>query len=163
MQTLASAINEFQELLETVPAELSRISDTEASVASAPGHWSRKEIVGHLLDSAANNHHRFVRAQIQDELSMPGYAQEAWVATQHYQRCAWNHLLELWTAYNRHLLHLMQQVPEYRLRNPCRIGGDEPVTLEFLMIDYVRHLRHHWDQLRAPLAPALEATRSQSG
>ena len=154
MQALASAINEFQQILEAAPLELSRFSDTEASVASAPGHWSRKEILGHLLDSAANNHHRFVRAQYQGELSMPGYAQENWVSTQHYQGRPWNDLILFWTAYNRHLLHLMQHVAENRLQVLCRIGDDEPVTLEFLMIDYVRHLRHHWDQIHAAPTPA---------
>jgi len=88
-------------------------------------------------------------------------AQEAWVATQHYQDRPWPHLIEFWTSYNRHLLHLMEQVPEYRRRNSCRIGGDDPVTLEFLMIDYVRHLQHHWEQI-VPLEAAA-VTGSQSG
>src|SRR5205085_12042717 len=102
MQALASAINEFQQILEAAPLELSRFSDAEASAASAPGHWSRKEILGHLLDSAANNHHRFVRAQYQGELTMPAYVQEKWVLTQDYQGRPWNDLVLFWTAYNRH-------------------------------------------------------------
>ena len=154
MQALSSAINEFQKILEAAPAQLSRFGDADVSVASAPGHWSRKEILGHLLDSAANNHHRFVRAQYQGELSMPGYAQENWVSTQHYKDRTWKDLVEFWTAYNRHLLHLMQRVPAERLQIPCRIGDDETVTLEFLMTDYVRHLQHHWDQIHAARTPS---------
>jgi hypothetical protein len=154
MQALQSAINEFQRILEAAPAQLSPFTDADVSVASAPGRWSRKEILGHLLDSAANNHHRFVRAQYQGELSMPGYAQENWVSTQHYKDRTWNDLIQFWTAYNRHLLHLMQRVPAQHLQIPCRIGDDESVTLEFLMIDYVRHLRHHWDQIQAARSPS---------
>jgi hypothetical protein len=161
MSTLESAIKHFRQILDSAPGELARISERDASVASVSGHWSRKEILGHLLDSAANNHHRFVRAQFQDDFSMPAYAQEAWVATQHYQDRSWPHLIEFWTSYNRHLLHLMEQVPEYRRRNSCRIGGDDPVTLEFLMIDYVRHLQHHWEQIVS--GEAVAVTGSQSG
>lgn len=152
METLESAISDFRNILEDANKKLPALPDPESAV---PDHWSRKQILGHLLDSAANNHHRFVRAQIQDELTMPGYAQEAWVATQHYQDRTWNDLLTFWQAYNRHLLHLMETVPEYRRRNPVRIGGDDPVTLEFLMIDYVRHLKHHMSQIVAATPPSL--------
>ena len=144
MDSLESAVSEFRTTLESASNKLPALPDPESAAA---GQWSRKQILGHLLDSAANNHHRFVRAQIQDELTMPGYAQEAWVATQHYQDRSWSDLLAFWLAYNHHLLHLMETVPEYRRRNPIRIGGDDPVTLEFLMIDYVRHLKHHLSQI----------------
>jgi hypothetical protein len=147
MQTLESAIEEFQGILAGASEKLSRITDPEASAPTAPGHWSRKEILGHLLDSAANNHHRFVRAQFQDELSVVGYAQEAWVSTQHYQDRAWTDLVAFWLAYNHHLLHLMEWTPEYRRRNAIRIGGNDPVTLEFVMTDYLTHLKHHLAQI----------------
>lgn len=155
MQSLASAINEFHEILAVASADLSRISDAEASVASAPGHWSRKQILGHLLDSASNNHHRFVWAQVLGAVTMPAYMQAEWVSAQHYQGRAWKDLIAFWTAYNTHLLYLMQQVPKDCLQNSCHIGDDEPVTLEFLMIDYVAHLRHHWNQILAPLAASI--------
>ncbi len=148
METLESATAEFRNILAGAPETLSRFTESEAAAPTAPGRWSRKEILGHLLDSAANNHHRFVRAQIQDELTMPGYAQEAWVSTQHYQDRSWSELLAFWISYNRHLLHLMDTAPEDRRRNPCRIAGGDPVTLEFLMIDYVSHLKHHLEQMR---------------
>jgi len=147
METLETAAAEFRAILAGLPGKLTRFSDSEAGAPTEPGHWSRKEILGHLLDSAANNHHRFVRAQIQDELTMPGYAQEAWVSTQHYKDRPWSELLAFWTAYNQHLLHLMERTPRSLRANPCRIGADEPVTLEFLMIDYVRHLKHHLGQI----------------
>jgi hypothetical protein len=78
---------------------------------------------------------------------MPGYEQEAWVSTQHYQDRTWNELVLFWTAYNRHLLHMMERTPEQARSFPCRIGKGDPVTLEFLMVDYVRHLQRHLAQI----------------
>jgi hypothetical protein len=102
-----------------------------------------------LIDSAANNHHRFVRGQFEPGFAMPSYKQSEWVATNGYQDRAWKELVELWSVYNRHLLFLMERVPKDRLANVCKIGDDDPVTLEFLMVDYVRHLKHHVDQILA--------------
>jgi hypothetical protein len=147
METLESAVEEFRGILAGVPAELSRISDAHAGAPTAPEHWSRKQILGHLLDSAANNHHRFVRAQIEGKLSMPSYAQQDWVAIQDYKSRSWRDLIEFWTVYNRHLLHLMEEIPEPTRKNLCRIGEGDAVTLEFLAVDYVRHLKHHLHQV----------------
>lgn len=130
-------------LLERAGAELPRLKET----AAPNGSWSRKQILGHLIDSAANNHQRFVRAQIEDELKTPGYAQEAWVATERFENREWIELVQFWLAYNRHLLHLMLHVPSEKLRSLVRIGGDGPVSLEFVMIDYVRHLKQHLEQI----------------
>jgi hypothetical protein len=147
MEPLESAIQDFRSILDRIPQRLSSFSDEQAAAPAAPGHWSRKQILGHLLDSAANNHHRFVRAQIEGELRMPGYAQEAWVSSQHYQDRPWNELVAFWTTYNHHLLHVMERASKTRLSSPCRIGDGAPVTLEFLMTDYVTHLKHHLGQL----------------
>jgi hypothetical protein len=106
-----------------------------------------EEILGHLIDSAANNHQRFVRGQLDRELITPGYAQEQWVETERFNDREWNELVEFWLAYNRHLLHLMAHVSPERLNSIIRIGGDDPVSLEFVMIDYVRHLKHHLKQI----------------
>jgi hypothetical protein len=144
MDALQSAIADFSATLQVAAAQLPRLSDTSAR---ADGHWSRRQILGHLIDSAANNHQRFVRGQLNSELASPGYAQEQWVETERFQDREWTDLIQFWLAYNRHLLHLMSHVrPESRTTS-IRIGGDDPVTLEFVMIDYVRHLKHHLDQI----------------
>jgi hypothetical protein len=121
--------------------------------------WSIKEIIGHLIDSAANNHQRFVRAETQDDLVFGGYAQEHWVRAQRYDDAPWNDLVQLWTSYNRHLARVMAAVPE-TVRNAQRarhnlheIGwrpfdANQPATLDHLMHDYVLHLEHHLSQVR---------------
>ena len=144
---MRKAIEEFTALLAQSSSELAAISEVESSVSSAPDKWTKKEILGHLIDSAANNHQRFVRAQLSAELKLPGYEQKAWVATQRYQTESWENLLALWKSYNLHLLHLVSTIPESALGNFCFIGDNEPVTLEFLVEDYVRHLKHHLEQI----------------
>ncbi len=120
----------------------------ESSSASKPSSkWSKKEIIGHLIDSASNNHQRFVRSQLVNPLQLEGYEQEAWVATQRYQVESWKELIALWRAYNIHLAHIISAVPKESLDNLIRLGQKEPVTLEFLMKDYLRHLKHHLGQI----------------
>ena len=118
-----------------------------ATTERTNGNWSAKEILGHLIDSAANNHQRFVRGQLDCELISPGYAQNEWVETERFNNREWTDLIQFWLAYNRHLLHVMSHAAPDRLGTVVHVGNDDPVTLEFVMIDYVRHLRHHLEQL----------------
>ena len=114
--------------------------------------WSPKEVLGHLIDSAANNHQRFVRAQQTDALMLPGYEQDHWVASQGYQDADWPHLVTLWTHLNLHLADVMDRIPPAKYSVRCVIGDSQPVTLEFVVVDYLDHLRHHMAQIRARLS-----------
>jgi hypothetical protein len=144
---------------EALPGLLA-ISEAEASRRPAPGKWSRKEIVGHLIDSAGVNHQRFVRAQLQDSLSFPGYEQDDWVRVQRYQDRPWRDLVELWRALNLHLAEVIRATPGRELARPRRehdldriawapFRKDEPATLDAFQRDYVGHLRHHLAQALA--------------
>ena len=147
-------IDDFRRLVERSTEALLAISEADSARRPAPGKWSPKEIVGHLIDSASNNHQRFVRAPFKDDLIFPGYDQEAWVAAQRYQEAPWPALVELWRAFNLHLARVMAATPEAaRLREHRRhnfhqiawqtVPEDEPTTLDYFMRDYVTHLRHH--------------------
>jgi hypothetical protein len=118
------------------------------------GSWSAKEILGHLIDSAANNHQRFVRAQLQPELEFPSYEQDRWVAVQGHAERPFAELLSLWDALNRHVAHVVARIPAAKVETPCRIGDGPAVTLEFVARDYVRHLRHHLEQILEPAKAA---------
>jgi hypothetical protein len=109
----------------------------------SPDRWTIKEVIGHLIDSAANNHQRFIRAQSASELVFPKYEQNQWIACQAYNDREWPELLGFWQAYNAHLAHVIRRVDPRALQVQCRIGDYPPVTLQFLMEDYVVHLKHH--------------------
>ena len=107
-------------------ASLSAMTDETAARRPAPDKWSPKEVIGHLVDSAANNHQRFVRAQFQDDLIFPGYEQDRWVSVQRYQDAPWQDLVSLWRFYNLHIARLMEATPdEVRLRKHHRHNLDE--------------------------------------
>ena len=151
VRTLRNAIEKSTPLLE-------KMSDELTQQRPAPGKWSPREIIGHLIDSASNNHQRFVRAQFQDDLVFPGYAQDAWVSAQKYQDAPWDQLLSLWRSFNLHIARVMESVPaEERLRPRARhnldelawkpVPRDKPATLDYFMEDYVAHLQHHLNQI----------------
>ena len=144
MDALRSATAEFATLLDLAAARLPPLTDTETRV---DGHWSRKQILGHLIDSASNNHQRFIRGQHDHELVTPNYAQNKWVETERFNDRDWNELVQFWLAYNRHLLHIMSHAAPESLDSIIRIGDNVPVSLEFVMIDYVSHMKHHLKQL----------------
>jgi DinB superfamily len=126
---------------------LQALSESEVMRSRGAGKWVKKEILGHLIDSALNNQERFVRAQMTDRLVWPGYEQDRWVAAQKYKERSWTELVQLWEQLNRHIVHVMGTVPASGLNTQCVIGNDDPVTLNWLMNDYVRHLHHHLSQI----------------
>ena len=154
--------NYAQDLRQTVQIaakELMALDNEEASRRPGPDKWSIKEIIGHMIDSACNNHRRFVMAPDKEDMDFEGYAQENWVKIQQYQAADWHGLLRLWEAYNLHISYVMEIIPaEVRQRKHHKhslqtmawitVPSDEPVTLDYLMEDYLGHLKHHLQQIR---------------
>ena len=140
---------QFRAEIERLQAALPALSPSLADAPWRAGGWTRKQIVGHLLDSAANNRQRFVRAAIDGQYAGPGYAQDAWVAAHGYADQSWETLLRWWEAEHEILAAAVDRVPEERLEAKCLVGVDAPVTLRFLIEDYLRHQRWHFKQLEA--------------
>jgi hypothetical protein len=130
-----------------IKAQLGTLSEQEAATPLKSGGWSRKQVIGHLIDSACNNHQRFVLLMLSPQVTHPGYEQDRWVESQKYSQRTWPELLDFWASYNGHLAHLIRSVPASALGHQCRIAGGAPVTLEFLMRDYVVHMEHHLSSL----------------
>ncbi|HKM86409.1 MAG TPA: DinB family protein [Terriglobales bacterium] len=136
-------LNLLRDLLERVPGRLENLSKDKVESKSTPSNWSPKEELGHLLDSAANNHQRIVLAQFEDKPAMPGYEQNRWVAVHAYQRRDWKELIEVWQAINRQLLAAAEAVPDPAWSRTLTVAGSEPLTLQFVFDDYVVHMLHH--------------------
>ena len=144
---MQNSLKEFESLVSMALPLLHSISESESSTRPAPDKWSKKEILGHLIDSASNNHQRFVRAQLSSEIRLPEYEQDRWVRAQSYQTESWENIVELWKTFNLHLLHVVVKIPVDKIDSLCFIGEDEPVTLELLFSGYVKHMKHHLQQI----------------
>ena len=151
-------LRSFRETIVSATARLRDIPEENSRHRSSPDGWAPIEILGHLIDSAANNHQRFVRAQFTDDLVFPGYEQDQWVSSQKYREESWSDVIQLWSAYNLHLVHAVSVIPEDVLtksRSPHTldqiafvfVDKNEPATLEYLIRDYLVHLRHHLDEI----------------
>lgn len=149
---------DFRETISRATASFELISEEQSQISRAESKWSPREILGHLIDSAANNHSRFVRAQLTEDLVFDGYAQTEWVTLQRYQEEPWSELVQLWRSYNRHILHIIAATPEEQ-RNKLRakhnlhqiaselLKEDEPVTLDWFIRDYLDHMKKHLAQI----------------
>jgi mannose-6-phosphate isomerase-like protein (cupin superfamily) len=158
MNQMPGALERLRFAVDMLPGVLAQFSEAESEQRSSPERWTKKEIVGHLIDSASNNHQRFVRGQIASRQDFPGYEQEKWVRLQNYQAARWADLIDLWRAFNLHLLHVAGHMSEEGRRATCRIGGGSEVNLAGLFVDYVDHMEHHlrkmlgrWENDHRPL------------
>lgn len=151
MSPVQQTAAELRQVATSFSKELLAADARAAARRPAPGTWSPKEVLGHLIDSAANNHQRFVRAQQADRLMLPGYEQNHWVTVQGYQDADWTHLVALWTHLNLHLADVMARIPADQYAVTCVIGDSQPLTLELLVVDYLHHLEHHMAQIRERL------------
>jgi hypothetical protein len=130
----------------TIPQKLAGFPEEEMAAFPAPGKWSKKEILGHLIDSAASNHQRFVRWQY-DESPMLYYSQNDWVTLQDYRSENSADIIRLWESYNRHLAHIIACLPESALQRVYPGRDGHPISLSFLVEDYLSHLEHHLKQI----------------
>lgn len=143
---IQSAANRLSYLLDTLPPRMLQIPGDEFSTSLSPGKWSKKQILGHLIDSAANNHQRFVRVQFENDPHIV-YDADLWNEHNYHAMMSQQHLIELWTVLNRHLYQLVQHIPEEKLSRTCITNEPRPVTLEWLINDYVVHMEHHLKQI----------------
>lgn len=145
----ADFVAELRETVLQAYEEMRAIPEATAAVKAEAKQWSSKEILGHLIDSAANNHQRFVRLQIFDAIEFPFYQQDDFVRVNAYQKADWQTLLDFWKLYNLHLAHILEHLDHSKLTNIWLTPDKERLTLEHIITDYLRHLRHHLAQIRS--------------
>ena len=145
-------------LVENIREELTGLDEEYVSQKGSPDQWSRKEILGHLIDSACNNHRRFVLFSNQQHLHFDGYHQEDWVNAQNYDDANWIDLVDLWYAYNVHIGRVIRQMPKSKLKEETldhnfdkiafrRVSHGQPSSMQYFIKDYILHLQHHIDQI----------------
>lgn len=144
---LAALSKELWEVVEATVQKLLFFTDEEAGAKRLPSKWSKKEILGHLTDSAVNNYTRFVRAQHAEYVELPGYNQDFWVDVRGYQRMNWEEVIEIWRVQNLHIVRILPLIPAKALAHICVIGPNAPVSLQYIAEDYLRHLNHHLNQI----------------
>lgn len=148
----------FRQRIHAIYDQLVKISADRAAIPLAPNKWSPIQIMGHLIDSANNNHRRFTKAQWQDNLIFNGYAQADWVTAQNYQAADWQQILDLWKLYNLHICYIMENTPEEKLNRAIyehnldkiamiTVPANQPTTLGYFMKDYIYHIEHHFRQI----------------
>lgn len=143
---IKNALDRLQYLCETIPQLLFDIDESEFSFKLSPNKWSKKEIIGHLIDSATNNHHRFIRGQFEDTPFIT-YDQNLWNEYNYYQQIDKEQIILFWTAYNKHLMELIKLIPEDNLTRQVNSEIGTNVSIEFLINNYIVHLEHHLRQV----------------
>lgn len=127
-----------------VPKEFKRMSEVDVSKKSSSTKWSKKEILGHLCDSAIINIERFIKIQYEKQpFVIPTYHQDKWVAIQNYQDTPIEEIITLFYALNKQIITIINNIPDEKRSYLCDIGNNELKTLEWLIQDYYEHMEHH--------------------
>lgn len=145
-------LDRFAAVLAVASERLRAFSPEQAASRPQVGAWSKKEELGHLIDSAINNYARIIRVQMENAPALPGYQQDAWVERQGYNDRDWRALIVLWSALNEHMLAAAARIPSSALARTCTIAGSHPMTLEFVIEDYVDHMIHHLEHIGLALS-----------
>jgi hypothetical protein len=127
-----------------LPPRIHALSEVDLSLKLQPDKWSKKEVLGHLCDSALNNLQRFIRVQYEDQpYKVIKYAQNQWVELMGYQDLPVEHILNLWVSLNKQIVEIISKFPEDKLHYACDTGEEDQVTIEWIIQDYVVHMEHH--------------------
>ena len=141
MQTIAT---ELQDIISKYVPALQAVTEDKMSYKPLPYKWSKKEILGHLVDSAQNNIRRFIVAQYEDKPAIV-YNQDKWVAISHYQHYPTADIIALWQLLNKHIAVILKNISLDASARECQTGDLH--TIRWLAEDYMKHLRHHVHQI----------------
>lgn len=141
---MEDVINGINHWIQTLPKVYNSMSETEISNRPLQNKWSKKEILGHLCDSAINNINSFVKVQYEEQpFVIQSYSQNQWVILQKYQERPLDEILNLFLSLNKQIINTISNISKERLSNLCDIGDNQQKTLEWLVKDYLKHMEHH--------------------
>ncbi|WP_299161741.1 DinB family protein [uncultured Tenacibaculum sp.] len=145
---MKQTIRNLEELLKKGLKYLSQFSELEISKKIDVDKWSKKEILGHLIDSGINNLQRFTEIQFESKpYRIRKYEQNKLVKVNDYQNAEIKELLNFWVSINNRILNLMKLQTEKTLNYKIELDKDNISDLRFLMTDYVNHIEHHLNQI----------------
>lgn len=141
--------NELRQILESTIPQLVEIPESEISRRSAPGRWTKKEVLGHLTDSAHNNYRRFLCAQYEQPVPVIHYDQDFWVEANQYEKMSTAELILLWKLMNERIIAVLDHMPADNYTKVADTGKEEKElhSMSFLAGDYIRHMKHHLGQI----------------
>ena len=147
MYSISNVIDNLKEIIDENATNFKLISDEEFRNKELEDKWSKREVLGHLIDSAQNNIQRFIRGQYEKSPKLI-YDQDLWVIFNQYMEYDNRELIDLWTLLNRQIIHILKHIPSEKLTATCDIGESEHdfKNLQWLAEDYVAHLKHHISQ-----------------
>jgi hypothetical protein len=140
---MQDTINELERIIRDFPESLRKADLARFEEKPSPQGWSKKEILGHLVDSAQNNIRRFIVSQYENAPAI-GYAQDNWVAASSYQHWEMEDLVNLWTLLNKQVCAILSN-PGFDPHRLCNTG--ELREAGWLATDYIKHLLHHVHQV----------------
>jgi len=142
---MQTTIDALRKIVANYSKRMAALSSETYAFKPDPEKWSKKEILGHLVDSAQNNIRRFIVAQYEDTPSI-SYKQDEWVRLSGYQDYDAADLVQLWILLNRHIVTILGQITPEAAKRRCIMGGP-PQTLLWIAADYCNHLLHHLHQI----------------
>ena len=134
---LEKTINEYY-------PKLRQLDKDNSVIKPSPTKWSKKELIGHLIDSAQNNIRRFIVAQYEETPKIT-YQQDNWVRINNYQECDLEELVQLWFLFNKQAVHILKKLPADAAERTCETESVHSIT--WLASDYIKHLKHHLHQI----------------
>lgn len=139
---------DLEKTVEEASTRLQLLDEASLDSKPSPGKWSKKEILGHLIDSANNNLNRFIRGQYENEPHIV-YDQDQWVALQNYQSMPFAEVLQLWKSSNSQVINVLKNIPPQNFERQCDTGkGEKDLhSLSWLANDYLAHMHHHLKQI----------------
>jgi hypothetical protein len=146
---MKNTISELNSIVESYAAKINNISDADFSAKPLPKKWSKKEVLGHLIDSGQNNLRRFIVGQYESTPPKITYDQNFWVESNGYQKMDKDSVIRLWKLVNQQIASTLANMPVQNYSRTCDTGKEQVSlkTLEWLADDYVKHMKHHLNQI----------------
>ncbi len=145
----------YKEVVEDFYAYLKSIDEEITKTKISEDKWSLREIIGHLIDSASNNHQRFVRLQFSDLLDFPAYDGEEWIRVEKFNKIEWPLLASLWYSYNCLLINIIDGIESNKMNNVWVKNEDEAIPLKELIHKYFVHLELHIEHFKKRLGELM--------